>query len=98
VKFTLPEGYDGYVFSNPDQGEDDAVDSDADTRGFTQAVSVEAGEQHLLLDAGGNCGCVDVVSDSADALGTLSLLLMLLLTLSSGLLFVRREESAKIGK
>ena len=96
VKFTLPEtGYEGYVFSNANQG-DDGTDTDVNNRGFTQVVTVVAGQNVLTLDAGINCGCSDVSTDSSDAQSMLSMLVMMLLTLMIGLFFVRKEEALKV--
>ncbi len=50
VTFTAPTGYQ---FSPPDQGSDDALDSDADpTTGMTPMVTVNMGEYNNTLDAG----------------------------------------------
>ncbi|MBK1986128.1 carboxypeptidase regulatory-like domain-containing protein [Sphaerospermopsis aphanizomenoides BCCUSP55] len=49
VKFSAPTGYG---FSTPDQGEDDAKDSDADSTGVTQTVTLTSGEFNGTLDAG----------------------------------------------
>jgi streptogramin lyase len=50
VEFVLP---DGFVFTMPDQGGDDAVDSDADPlSGMTICTSLAAGETDLTWDAG----------------------------------------------
>jgi len=94
LRFTLPDtGYEGYVFSDPDQGEDSA-DTDVSSSGVTTvAIHAVAGDNIVTLDAGVNCGCDNITSSSADALSTLSLLFMMLMTLSAGLLFVRREEA-----
>lgn len=49
VHFVLPAGW---MFTTPDVGVDDAVDSDTDMNGFTSCVSLAAGEENLTLDAG----------------------------------------------
>ncbi|MGB0685046.1 MAG: SdrD B-like domain-containing protein, partial [Planctomycetota bacterium] len=50
VEFIAP---DGTVFTLPDQGGDDAVDSDADpTTGETAAIVLDSGENDLTWDAG----------------------------------------------
>ncbi|MBD2250456.1 SdrD B-like domain-containing protein [Nostoc parmelioides] len=50
VKFTAPAGY---VFSTANQGNSDAVDSDADpSTGVTQTVTLTSGEFNGTLDAG----------------------------------------------
>jgi hypothetical protein len=83
---------DGYVFTSIDVGEDEA-DSDADDSGdINDPVVTYPGAHIVILDAGVNCGCADVASDGGDALSMASLLAMMFLTLSAGLLFVRREE------
>jgi hypothetical protein len=85
VRFTLPEDKVDEGFS--------IVGADGQS-GNTITVKVNAseGSSVVLAAATAACACSDIESDSGDALGTLSLLLMALLTLSSGLLFVRREE------
>ncbi|MEI2671822.1 MAG: SdrD B-like domain-containing protein [Marmoricola sp.] len=52
VQFTAPSGYEG--FTDPDQGSDDAVDSDANkTTGKTGQVTIDADNpNNLTLDAG----------------------------------------------
>jgi len=98
VRFTIPQKYldDGYVFTSSDVT-DDVSDSDADAQGVvTVAVDAQKGANYLTLDAGINCGCDKVASDSGDALSMGSMLLMMFLTLMSGLFLVRREESALI--
>ncbi|HAX77735.1 MAG TPA: hypothetical protein DCY88_18330, partial [Cyanobacteria bacterium UBA11372] len=50
VQFTPPSGY---VFTTPDVGTNDAVDSDANTStGITQTVTLTSGQNNLTLDAG----------------------------------------------
>jgi len=50
VEFVKP---DGYLFTTPNQGGNDGLDSDADvTTGKTPAVTVLSGEANLLMDAG----------------------------------------------
>ncbi|WP_414579623.1 SdrD B-like domain-containing protein, partial [Anabaena sp. CCY 9402-a] len=50
VQFTAPEGF---VFSTPNQGGDDTLDSDANTTtGLTQTVTLTSGEFNSTLDAG----------------------------------------------
>jgi len=97
VRFTIPQSYinDGYVFTASD-ATDDVQDSDVDTQGvITVAVDAQRGANYLTLDAGINCGCSKVASDSGDALSMGSMLLMMFLTLMSGLFLVRREELAE---
>jgi len=93
VRFTIPQKYieDGYVFTSS-TGPDE-INSDAREDGIvTVPIHAEAGKNYLTLDAGIKCGCDDIQSDSGDALSLLSLLLMGMLTLLSGLLFVRRAD------
>jgi uncharacterized repeat protein (TIGR01451 family) len=49
VRFTAPSGY---TFSTANQGGDDAKDSDADSTGTTQTVTLTSGEFNGTLDAG----------------------------------------------
>jgi uncharacterized repeat protein (TIGR01451 family) len=50
VEFVLPTGY---VFASPNQGADDALDSDADpTTGRTAAVTLASGDNDISVDAG----------------------------------------------
>ena len=92
VKFNLPEtGYKGYIFSNANQG-DNGVDTDVNNRGFTQTITVGAGNNILTMDAGINCGCANVSTDSSDAQSILSMLAMMFFTLMTALYFVRKEE------
>jgi uncharacterized repeat protein (TIGR01451 family) len=91
VKFTIPDtpAYEGYVFSNQ---KDDLLNTDVSHKNFTQNVTVIAGEDVPTLDAGINCGCANISTDSVDALSTLSMLMMMQLTLMLGLYFRRKEE------
>ncbi|MDD2836554.1 MAG: SdrD B-like domain-containing protein, partial [Methanothrix sp.] len=52
VKFDKPAGYDG--FSPKDQGGDKAVDSNADSNGQTDTISLASEEVNLNIDAGLN--------------------------------------------
>jgi hypothetical protein len=99
VRFHMPESYqnDAYVFDEPKSNTNNTENiNTTDKEGFTQPVKVGPGHKShdLTLDAGINCGCVSapIQSNGGDAMGTLSMLLMTLLTLLSGLYFVRREE------
>ncbi len=96
VRFTLPPtGYEGYVFSSENQG-DDGLDTDVNGKGFTQTITAVAGENNLSLDAGINCGCENVSSDGSDTLGLLGMLAMMLMTLLTALFFVRKEEEQRV--
>jgi len=97
VKFNIPKipEYEGYVFSNTKANTDNNLNiNQANNAGLTQTVRVgpNAKTEDLTLDAGINCGCTNVSTDSSDALGFLGMLGMMLLTLMSGLFFVRKEE------
>jgi hypothetical protein len=82
----------GYVFTGANVGED-GVDSDVDDNGIiTVPVYAEPGNNVLTLDAGINCGCSDIQSDSGDAMGGIMGVLMLLASLSMGLMLIRRQE------
>jgi len=101
VRFHIPQSLkdEGYDFvPQRSNGDNDKNVNIADGNGLT--VPVEVGPdadpaysaENLTLDAAVNCPCTDITSDSGDTLSTFSLLFMILITLSSGLLFVRREE------
>jgi hypothetical protein len=97
VRFTIPStGYEGYEFSRENQGSDDGSDTDVNGKGFTQTLDVKAGDNILTLDAGINCGCANVSTDSTDSLGLLGMLAMMLMTLFTALLFVRKEEEQRV--
>ncbi|KGK97722.1 hypothetical protein LI82_08045 [Methanococcoides methylutens] len=66
VEFVAPVGY---IFTPPDQGADDAMDSDADpTTGKTVCTNLESGETDLTWDAGmlGTTGIGDLVWEDLD--------------------------------
>ena len=97
VRFTIPQDLTdkGYDFVDQGSNTDDSINENvANNQGITQEVTV--GPNHktedLTLDGAVNCGCADIVSDSADALGIFGMLLMILGTAIAGLLFIRREE------
>lgn len=93
LRFTLPSsGYEGYVFTNANSG-NDAQDSDVGGNGFTQTISVQAGQNILTLDAGINCGCdnAPIQSNGGDALSLMGMVATLLAMLMTGLYFVRKE-------
>ena len=107
VRFSIPQSLkdEGYDFvPQRSNGDNDRNVNIANGSGVT--VPVEVGpdadpaysSENLTLDAAVNCACSDIVSDSGDALNTFSLLFMILITLSSGLLFVRRERNIEIRK
>ena len=91
VEFVVPRST-GYVFSESNVG-DEGLDSDADTTsGRTGPIVLREGEHITVVDAGVNCGCSDVSSDSSNALGTLGMIGMMLFTLMVGFYYVRKEE------
>jgi uncharacterized repeat protein (TIGR01451 family) len=49
VKFTLSNGYE---FTLPNQGSDDALDSDAGLNGVTNCIELKEGEVNMTVDAG----------------------------------------------
>ena len=55
VKFDQPNTY---LFTYQNKG-DDSKDSDVDTKGWSQIVSLEAGEKNYTIDAGIYCECDD---------------------------------------
>ena len=81
----------GYVYS-PQVGGNDA--NNVGSQGFTVSVTPGAGEQILTLDAGINCGCSNgtIKANGGDALGMISVIFMMLMTLLTALFFVRKEE------
>jgi hypothetical protein len=93
VRFTIPDtGYEGYEFSSENQGENDGIDTDVNGVGYTQMLDVVAGDNILTLDAGINCGCQNVSTDSVDTMSLLDMMAMFFVTLAIGLLFIRRKE------
>jgi len=100
VKFNIPNKaeYKGFIFSNQGNNTDNNRNvNNANTAGFTQSVTVgpNTKNEDLTLDAGINCGCANVSTDSADAQSILSMLFMMLFTLMTALYYVRKEEIAK---
>ena len=97
VRFTIPQNLidEGYDFVQQSTNADNNINENvADNQGITQIVTVGPGHKtaDLTLDAAVNCACSGITSDGGDALTMASLLVMMFLTLSVGLLFVRREE------
>jgi len=90
LHFTIPQNYidEGYVFTDKNSG-DNAQDSDVDASGYTTTVTPGAGDNILTLDAGINCGCADVASDSG---GMMSVWLFLLYFLGIGWLVMTGLE------
>jgi hypothetical protein len=97
VRFNIPNTpeYAGYVFSKPNSNTNNDLNiNQANSSGYTQTVTVgpNAKTQDLTMDAGINCGCANVSSDSADAQSMISMLFMVFFTLIPVLYFVRKEE------
>ena len=104
VRFHIPpeletEGY-GFTGNNGNNHDDNANIDNANKNGITQTVEVGPGHKtaDLTLDAAVSCLCANapIQSNGGSALGVVGLLLMMLMTLGSGLLFVRREERREI--
>jgi len=93
VRFTIPRDLQeqGYVFTTAGS-DNDAVNSDADSEGFTMTVRPGRGENIPTIDAGINCGCDKDVGDGGSAMGMLSGMLMIFLSAGMGLWMIRREE------
>ena len=96
VRFSPEDLPENYIFTKKNAGSE-STDSDADpTTGESDPVTIVR-ESNYGVDAGIYCTCRDMVesSDDGSAMGTLSASLMLLMTLMTGLYFVRREEQYK---
>jgi len=99
IRFNIPAaGYKDYIFSAKHQSVDPSIDSDADKQGFTDIITVHTGDNNLTVDAGIHCGCeyAPIKANGGDALGLLGMLFMMLMTLITGLFFVRKEEEQRI--
>jgi hypothetical protein len=101
VKFNIPNTpkYEGYVFSKQANNADDAKNINAaNNKGLTRTVTVGPGakQQDLTMDAGINCGCSSISSDSTDAQSLVSMLAIMLLTFMTALYFVRKEEEQNV--
>jgi hypothetical protein len=85
VRFTIPDDLagKGYLFAN----------GGANGNQYTINVTPQGGQNILTLDAGISCSCSNapIQANGGNALNILSSLMMVLLTLLSGLYFVRRE-------
>ena len=99
VKFNIPQSLkdEGYIFSPVKNNADDAVNANSAAQdGITKAVTVGPGfkTQELTLDAGVNCGCANapIKANGGDALGLMSMLMMMFMTFATGLFFIRKEE------
>ena len=86
VRFTLPKEMqaDGFEFSTVGERNTGTITVPVDT--------THGGMNVVMAEAAVNCGCGDITSDSADALGVFGMLMMMLGTVAAGLLFIRREE------
>jgi len=93
------EGY-GFVGNNGNNQDDNANIDNGNKSGITQTVEVGPGHKtaDLTLDAAVNCACANasIQANDADTLSLGGLLAMILMTLGSGLLFIRREETITI--
>ncbi|RLF24005.1 MAG: hypothetical protein DRN01_07190, partial [Thermoplasmata archaeon] len=77
IRFNIPAtGYEGYVFSAKHQSVNQSIDSDVDVDGFTDTITVHAGDNNLTVDAGVNCGCENapIKANGGDTLGLLGML------------------------
>jgi protocatechuate 3,4-dioxygenase beta subunit len=104
VRFHIPntDEYDGYVFEESKNNDNDNINvNTANEDGITKTVTVGPGiaTKDLTLDAGINCGCDDapIKSNGGDAFNFLTSLMMIIMTLLSGLyLMARDEEGSRI--
>ncbi|MGC9350383.1 MAG: hypothetical protein ACP5D3_00150, partial [Sulfurovum sp.] len=95
VRFSPEDLPENYIFTKKNDGSE-STDSDADAvTGESDPVTIVR-ESNYDVDAGIYCTCYDMIeSDSSSAMGMVSASLMLLMTLMTGLYFVRREEQYK---
>jgi len=103
VKFNIPEGdrYADYIFDNAEDNADNAKNiSTVEKNGFVKEINVGPGYKtaELTVDAGIYCGCDDgtVKSNGGDALSWFGMLMMMVMTLLSGLYFVREETKEEV--
>jgi len=100
VHFTIPENLAGldYAFTQRESNDDnDRNINDADPEsGLTETVVVGPDQrvEDLTLDAAVHCPCSDIQGDAIDALSTRGLLIMMLLTLTAGMMLVSRRQHA----
>jgi hypothetical protein len=90
VRFTLPRDKQdqGYKFTTNGTNENNK-------RIITVTVDTRlAKNSNVTMAAAVNCSCANIASDSGDAMSSLTLILMMLSTLLSGLFFVRRDEKS----
>ncbi|HIP61213.1 MAG TPA: hypothetical protein EYG98_01510, partial [Sulfurovum sp.] len=89
VRFTLPEDMVADQFIFTDTGKEGVVvDSDI----LTYTVDASDGNVRLDTDAGANCGCTNISSDSMPSLSIWGTIMMIFISGFLGLVFVRREE------
>jgi len=99
VHFNMPSSYaNEYVFDTQAQNDDDTQNINAaNNEGMTLSVVVGEGQkvEDLTLDAGIYCSCEDapIQSNGGNALGMLSTLMMMFLTLLGGSYFIRKDET-----
>jgi len=98
VQFHIPDTseYEGYVFSKPNSNTDNSLNiNQANNGGFTHSVTVGPGHktEDLTLDAGINCGCANVSTDSADAKNILTIFFMIFFTFIVGWHFIREAKN-----
>jgi hypothetical protein len=95
----MPSSYaNEYVFDTQAQNDDDTQNINAaNNEGMTLSVVVGEGQkvEDLTLDAGIYCSCEDapIQSNGGNALGMLSTLMMMFLTLLGGSYFIRKDET-----
>jgi protocatechuate 3,4-dioxygenase beta subunit len=99
VRFHIPQSYidEGFQFVTERVDGDDTNKVLSDGVVEVSAVvgpNTDQATQVLTLDAGISCGCDDapIQANGGDALGFMSMMLMMLLTLGTALFFVRQEE------
>jgi len=98
VRFNMPDAYNEYVFDAQQENDDQNTHVNAaDNRGVTVLVTVGPNSKadDLTLDAGIYCSCdnATIKSNGASALGIFSTMMMMFLTLLSGLYFIRQDEN-----
>ncbi len=93
IKFTIPKKYLDlqYIFTVKHNAAEDK-DSDVSNDGITDPIHVENGDDIRTIDAGIDCGCSDIKSDSIDSLNTLGVLLMIFALIAMQIGFAKREE------
>ena len=99
VRFHIPQNLldDGFVFVSA-QGSTDETNKVSGDGVVEIAIVVgpNFAVENMTLDAAIECPCTGMTSDSGDAMGSISMLGMILLTIVSALLFVRRDDDIQI--